>query len=361
MAKSQPNYLAPNTGRQSHPNRQPTDYGTQGTSVATPSTPSTPDFGGNTFVPMGGLGPRVGTPAQPAYQAPNPVPQPLGQTVDQAAVMRQHLLNRQTTPPIDPNAYATAGGYRVAQNVALHQQRHPNAAIQMLQQPTVPGQQPGIPTTNVPVPGTPIAGGGIVPGQPTTNVPGNVIPPAVLYGGGTGPGMYQGGLPRGFTGTPYGVLTRQTILNNANPTPDTTGNYGGSQYNLPPGWSYDQSGNIRQNGYDGTVRDANGQPQYNPGANGQSFQTQTGNPPPQNTQFNYPGYDREAMDREALAKARQLFMLGGGGLAPNALESQDPTQLGLLQSAARKWGVDWNSFMRQYAASRMQQGGAQQA
>lgn len=358
MAKSQQNYLAPQTsGRQSHPNRQPTDYASMGQSVAGPSTPSAPDFGGG-YQPLGTSVRTPATPSTPGFGTTAPTPQPLGQPVDQAAVLRQHLLNRQTAPPIDPNAYATAGGYRVAQNVALHQQRHPNAALGMLQQPTpVPSQQPGVPTTNVPTPGSPTPGGGMVPGQPTTNVPSPNgtqflepgaadLGPLVIGPDGTithAPGgILNRGLPRGFTGTPYPGGGGQSLLD-----------IGVAQYNpgagLPPGWSYDQSGNVRQNGYDGTVRDANGQPQYNPG-------TQQGG----QTQYN-PGYDRAAYDQQALANARRLFMLGGGGLAPNALESQDPTQLALLQSAAKKSGVDWNRFMRDYAASRLQQGGAQQA
>lgn len=334
MAKSQPNYLAPMTGRQSHSNKQPdSSYQPLGTSVKTPGTPSSPDTGSG-FT--------------------QPTPQPLGQPVDQAAVMRQHLLNRQTAPAIDPNAYPSAGGYRVAQNVALHQQRHPNAAFGMMQQPQpTPVQQPGIPTTNVPTPGSPTPGGGIVPGQPTTNVPGghpyNDLgggyqqdpndPNRLNYGGGNlPPWMYDRGINRGPTAQPY--PGQGGMQYDANPAPDAYGNYGGPQYNPGPGYSYDSGGTLRQNGYNGTV----GAPQQQQGA-----------------ASGYPGYDRQAYDQQALANARRLFSIGGAGLAPNALEQLGPTEMALMQSAARKSGVDWNSWLRQYAASRMMQGNAQQA
>lgn len=59
------------------------------------------------------------------------------------------------------------------------------------------------------------------------------------------------------------------------------------------------------------------------------------------------GYNTDA----ALAQVGSIFKGGATGLAAGSLERLDPNELGIMQSGAKKLGLDWDQFVRTYQRS----------
>lgn len=63
------------------------------------------------------------------------------------------------------------------------------------------------------------------------------------------------------------------------------------------------------------------------------------------------GYNPE----DALSTIGSIFKRGATGLAPNSLEQLSPSELGILQSGAKKLGYSWEDMIKSYGASRIGQ------
>lgn len=63
------------------------------------------------------------------------------------------------------------------------------------------------------------------------------------------------------------------------------------------------------------------------------------------------GYDPD----QALAAIGNILKSGPNQLAPNALEQLNPSEVGVLQSGAKKLGYDWENWIKAYGASRIGQ------
>lgn len=58
---------------------------------------------------------------------------------------------------------------------------------------------------------------------------------------------------------------------------------------------------------------------------------------------------------DALSTIGSIFKRGATGLAPNSLEQLNPSELGILQSGAKKLGYSWEDLIKSYGASRIGQ------
>lgn len=58
---------------------------------------------------------------------------------------------------------------------------------------------------------------------------------------------------------------------------------------------------------------------------------------------------------QALASIGSIFQRGATGLSGNALEQLNPSEIGILQSGAKKLGYSWDDWIKSYGASRVGQ------